>query len=69
MSPAFLELIYSVILVMISLVLLESSTGGHEGELYIPSRVVDGRVVPGYFVPVEEAETGDPDSGETAEPQ
>ncbi|WP_339737720.1 DUF6111 family protein [uncultured Maricaulis sp.] len=57
------------ILVMIALVLLESGRGGHEGELYVPSRVVDGRVVPGYFVPVEETEAADPETSDSPEPQ
>ncbi len=57
------------ILVMISLVLLESSQGGHEGELYVPSRVVEGRVVPGYFVPAEEADATDPETGDATDPQ
>lgn len=57
------------ILMMIALVLLESGRGGHEGELYVPSRMVDGRIVPGYFVPVEEAEATDPDAGEATDPQ
>ena len=54
---------------MIALVLLESGRGGHEGELYVPSRMVDGRVVPGYFVPVEEAEATGPDEGDATDPQ
>ena len=54
---------------MIALVLLESGRGGHEGELYVPSRVVDGRVVPGYFVPVEETEAADPETSDSPEPQ
>jgi hypothetical protein len=57
------------ILVMVSLVLLESGRGGHEGELYVPSRVVDGRVVPGYFVPVEAAQSSDRDTDDTSDPQ
>ena len=57
------------ILMMIALVLLESGRGGHEGELYVPSRMVDGRVVPGYFVPVEEAEATGPDEGDATDPQ
>jgi len=57
------------ILMMIALVLLESSQGGHEGELYVPARIVDGQIVPGYFVPVGEAETGDPDADEATDPQ
>ncbi|WP_417481406.1 DUF6111 family protein [Maricaulis sp.] len=57
------------ILVLISLVMLESSQGSHEGEVYVPPRVVDGRVVPGHFVPVEEFEAGNPATGETTEPQ
>lgn len=57
------------VLVMIALVLLESGQGGHEGELYVPPRVVDGRVVPGHFIPVEEAETTDPDAGDATDPQ
>jgi hypothetical protein len=57
------------ILVMIALVLMESSQGGHKGELYVPSRVVDGRVVPGYFVPVEEADPADPGTGDVTDPQ
>ncbi len=57
------------ILMMIVLVLLDSGQGGREGELYVPSRMVDGRVVPGYFVPVEEAEASDPDTGDVPDPQ
>ncbi|WP_417496811.1 DUF6111 family protein [Maricaulis sp.] len=57
------------VLMMIALVLVESSRGGHEGEIYIPSRIVDGRVVPGRFVPAGEVETDDAEAGDTTEPQ
>ena len=57
------------VLVMIALVLLESGRGGHEGELYVPSRMVDGRVVPGYFIPAGEAEATDHDTDDATEPQ
>ncbi|WP_417468710.1 DUF6111 family protein [Maricaulis sp.] len=57
------------VLMMIALVLVESSRGGHEGEIYIPSRIVDGRVVPGRFVPAGEVEADDAEAGDTTEPQ
>ncbi|WP_339747935.1 DUF6111 family protein [uncultured Maricaulis sp.] len=58
------------VLVLVSLVLLESSQGGHEGELYVPSRMVDGQVVPGYFIPVEEtAAATEPETGDVTDPQ
>ncbi len=57
------------ILMMITLVLLESGQGGRAGELYVPPHVVDGRVVPGYFVPAEELEAAGPDTGDATDPQ
>ncbi len=57
------------VLVMITLVLLDSSQGGHEGERYVPSHMVDGRVVPGYFIPAGEAESTDRDTDDATEPQ
>jgi len=49
------------IVMMIVLVMIDAASGGHEGDRYVPPRVVDGEVVPGYFVPAEEAddESGD----------
>lgn len=43
------------VVVMIVMVLIDSSRAGH-GERYVPPQVVDGRVVPGHFVPLEEDE-------------
>lgn len=50
------------VIAMIVMVLIDSSFAGHEGDRYVPPRVVDGRVVPGHFVSREEEE-------ETTEPQ
>ena len=38
------------ILMMILLVMLDSARGGHEGDLYVPPRLENGRIVPGHFV-------------------
>ena len=44
------------IVMMIVLVMIDAARGGHEGDQYVPPRVVDGEVVPGYFVPAEEVD-------------
>lgn len=37
------------VFVLLGLVWFESARGGHEGDCYVPARVVDGEIVPGYF--------------------
>ncbi|MEA1942161.1 MAG: DUF6111 family protein [Pseudomonadota bacterium] len=44
------------IVMMIVLVMIDAAGGGREGDRYVPPRVVDGEVVPGHFVPAEEAD-------------
>jgi hypothetical protein len=39
------------VIAMIVMVVIDASSAGHEGDQYVPPRVVDGRVVPGHFVP------------------
>lgn len=58
----------TAVVVMIGLVLLDSSRGGHEGDQYVPPRMVDGEIQPGYFIRSGEAEEdADEDTGEDAE--
>lgn len=35
---------------MVAMTLIDSARGGHEGDQYVPPRVVDGRIVPGHFI-------------------
>ncbi|WP_300542123.1 DUF6111 family protein [Maricaulis sp.] len=42
------------IAMMIVLVVLDAMRGGHEGDQYVPPRMVDGEIVPGHFVPPSE---------------
>ena len=37
------------IVVMVAMALIDSARGGHEGDQYVPPRLVDGEVVPGHF--------------------
>lgn len=39
------------ILAMVLLTMLDASRAGHDGERYVPPRMVDGEIVPGHFVP------------------
>lgn len=58
----------TAVVVMIGLVLLDSARGGHEGDQYVPSRLVDGEIQPGYFIRSdEEAEAPDEDAEDDAE--
>ena len=43
--------------VLIGLVVFDSMKAGHEGEQYVPPRLVDGEIIPGHFIPIEEGET------------
>ena len=42
------------VLVMLVLVVLDSARGGHEGDRYVPPQMIDGEIVPGYFIPADE---------------
>lgn len=57
-----------VVITMVILVLLDSSRAGHEGQDYIPPRLVDGEIQPGYFVDSDETDqTPDEDQDEELE--
>lgn len=47
------------IVALIGLVVFDSMRAGHTGDQYVPARIVDGEVVPGYFIPADEVETED----------
>ncbi|WP_291843147.1 DUF6111 family protein [Maricaulis sp.] len=65
----------TAIVMMLVLVFLDASQAGRPGERYVPPQNIDGRIIPGHFVPIDENETGDEgadeaaDDGETDEPQ
>jgi len=42
------------VVLLLSLALYAGSGNGHKGEQYVPPRVVDGEMIPGHFIPVEE---------------
>jgi uncharacterized protein DUF6111 len=56
------------IVVMVVLVIIDSNKAGHEGERYVPPQNIDGRIIPGHFVPIDENET-EAGEGEAVEPQ
>lgn len=41
----------------------------HEGERYVPPKVVDGEVVPGHFVPYDEPEETDEPEADDEDPR
>ncbi|WP_297736881.1 DUF6111 family protein [uncultured Maricaulis sp.] len=45
------------VIMMLVLVVFDASRAGHAGERYVPPQNIDGRIVPGHFVPAEEDET------------
>ena len=47
---------------MLILVFFDASQAGRPGERYVPPQSVDGRIIPGHFVPIDE----DGDEDETA---
>ncbi|MHA6289367.1 DUF6111 family protein [Maricaulis sp. CAU 1757] len=47
------------VVMMIGLVVIETLRGGHEGDRYVPPRMVDGEIVPGHFERVEDEEPED----------
>lgn len=53
---------------MIVLVVIDSAGGGHAGDCYIPPRVVDGEIQPGYFVEGECETPGAQNPDEPDEP-
>jgi len=60
----------SAIVMMLVLVALDASRAGHAGERYVPPQNVDGRIIPGHFVPVEEDGDDEPSTGsDPDEPQ
>lgn len=44
------------VVAMLVMVMLDAADSGRAGDRYVPPRVVDGRVVPGHFIPAGEAE-------------
>ena len=58
----------TAVVVMIGLVLLDSARGGHEGDQYVPPRLVDGEIQPGYFIRSDGAgEDTNEDAGDDVE--
>ncbi|WP_300529234.1 DUF6111 family protein [Maricaulis sp.] len=57
-----------VMIVMIVLVLFDDSRAGHQGQDYIPPRLVDGEIQPGYFVDSGTVDQ-DPDEDQDEEPE
>lgn len=57
-----------VILVMISLVIIDRSDQGREGEIYIPPRVVDGELIPGHWEPAGNVGEDTDETGEDEDP-
>lgn len=55
---------FLVMVVMVGLVLFDSSRAGHEGQVYVPPRLVDGVIQPGHFT---DDETVDEEADEEAE--
>ncbi len=53
------------VLMMLVLVVLDANRAGHEGERYVPPQNVDGRIVPGHFVPTEDDESDVADGDDT----
>jgi hypothetical protein len=51
----------SAILVFVALSYFSGKESGHEGEQYVAPHVVDGVVIPGYFIPIEEDVPYDPE--------
>ena len=41
-------------MMVLVLVVLDSARGGHEGDRYVPPQMIDGEIVPGYFIPADE---------------
>jgi uncharacterized protein DUF6111 len=56
------------IVVMVVLVIIDSNKAGHEGERYVPPQNIDGRIIPGHFVPIDENDGAD-NEGEAVDPQ
>ncbi|MDF1769205.1 DUF6111 family protein [Maricaulis sp.] len=57
------------VVTMLVLVILDASRAGHEGERYVPPQNIDGRIVPGHFVPAEDDEDSAEPTGEDDAPQ
>ena len=53
----------SAIVMMLVLVAFDASRAGHAGERYVPPQSVDGRIIPGHFVPAEEGADDEPSTG------
>ncbi len=49
------------ITMLIGLVIFDSVRAGRQGDQYVPARMVDGELVPGYFIPAEEVGQADAD--------
>lgn len=56
----------SAIVMMLVLIVLDANRAGHAGERYVPPQNVDGRIIPGHFVPADD--DGDEDDGGDDEP-
>ena len=54
------------VLVMIALVMFDSAKGGHEGDQYVPPRLVDGEIQPGYFIRSDDTSDDGEDEPEDA---
>ena len=57
------------VVTMLVLVILDASRAGHEGERYVPPQNIDGRIVPGHFVPAEDDEDSAEPTGEDDAPR
>ncbi len=57
------------VVVLIGLVVFDSMRAGHEGEQYVPPRLVDGEIIPGHFIATDETDAADEDeTGEDEDP-
>ncbi|RKR04098.1 DUF6111 family protein [Maricaulis maris] len=60
------------VLMMLVMVFVDARNAGHAGDRYVPPQSVDGRIIPGHFVPAGEDETSDEPTGDesgTDDPQ
>lgn len=61
----------SAIVMMLVLIVLDANRAGHAGERYVPPQNVDGRIIPGHFVPADDdvdEDDGDGGGGGDDEP-
>jgi len=51
------------VIMMLGLVFFDARNAGHVGDRYVPPQNVDGRIIPGHFVPAGDGEEAVDDDG------